>query len=451
MDFTKSSLWKDVQAITSKGRFSRKKISAVFHIAGVDYPAFRVDSIDIERDYRNNFGDVLMMQALIPKGTYAVRFYPNMDNIECTLTFMPSGQDGERQGYTTPPSIERFKVILVNPSTDAIDLNADREISEQAMNITGMATAQFQLFNKALYQLRGIGLGGIYRDCKADDVLKSLLTHHSLALKNIDSEDMPIGVEMVEATATATRKHVNIPQSIRLTQLAEYLQKECNGIYPAGVACYYQGRYWYVFPPFDTSRFNKTKRMLTVINVPAGVLPSTERSYMQDGNNIRIAATGKSKLTNQSDKVLTDAGSGVRFGNAEGMFDGFVDVENNVALASRGKNVTEYRSVDRPDGNYLAPVSSSKITSNNLEEMSRMAARDGVPFTLTWEHAVHDVLEPGMASRIYYLDNGLARYVDAVLLHAHYFHYTTEGAAATMHLCEATLTFFITRKQPIHD
>lgn len=451
MDFTQSSLWKDAQRVLANGRFSRRRITAVFHVDGVDYPAQKVEYVDIEKDYRHNFADVLILQITIGMGAYAMRFYPNMDKIECTLSFIPSGQDGERDGYTEKPRIERFKAIMLNPSTRAIDLNRSREISEKSLDLTEMATAQFQLINKAVDQLRGVMLGGIYRDCKADEVLVQSLTQHSLLVKNVDTDQMPKGVDIVEVTATVKRNHIPIPQGTKLTKLSDYLQSECNGIYASGVACYYQGNYWYVFPPFDTTRFNKTKRTLTVINAPAGTLPASERSYYKNGDHITILATGSSNLVNQSDRIISQTGSGLRFGNAEEFMENFVDVQDNVALASRGKNVTEYRAIDRPDGNYLVPVSKAKITSNNLQQMSDMAAKDGALFTVVWEHAVHDVLEPGMVTRIMYLDNGLARFVDAVLLKAHYYLYATPGPASFSHNTEATLTFFIQRKQPIHD
>lgn len=451
MDFTQSSLWKDAQKVLRNGSFSRRRITAVFHVDGVDYPAQKVEFVDIERDYRHNFSDVLILQATIGMGAYAMRFYPNMDKLECTLSFIPSGQDGEREGYVESPRIERFKAIMLNPSTRAIDLNNSREISEKSLDLTEMATGQFQLINKAVDQLRGVLLGGIYRDCKADEVLVQALTQHSMNVKNVDTDQMPKGVDIVDVTATVKRAHIPIRQGMRLTELPDYLQKECNGIYATGVACYYQGNYWYVFPPFDTSRFNKTKRTLTVINVPAGTLTANERSFYKNGDHTTILATGSSSLTNQSDKLISEAGSGLRFGNAGEFMEDFVDVQGNVALASRGKNVTEYRAIDRPDGNYLVPVSKDRITSNNLQQMSEMAARDGALFTVVWEHAIHDVLEPGMVTRIMYLDNGLARQIDAVLLKVHYYMYSTPGPASYSHNTEATLTFFIQRKQPIHD
>ncbi len=451
MDFTKSSLWKDTQRVINNGKYLKNKITADFYVAGELFKSIKVETVDISRDYHQQFADVVIIQALIGAGSYAIRFYPNLDNIECVLTFMPSGADGERQGYVDKPRVERYKAIMLNPSTRAIDLNRDREISEESLNLKELVTAQFQLINKVVDQLRGVIMGNVvFRDCKVDDILKHILTKHTKEVKNIDKEQIPIGIDMVPTNAIATREYTLVPP-IKVTELPEYLHRQCDGVYPTGIACYYQGNHWYVFPPYDVSRFNKTPNNLTVINIPAGVLRDIERSYLLDGPALTILATGDTKLSNDSDKTINQHGSGVRFANANEFMENFVDVKDNIALASRGKNVTEYSSINRPDNKHLSPVSKDRITSNNLYQMSQMALKDGALFTVTWQNAVHFQLYPGMPSRVMYLDNGLAKYIDAVLLKAHYFYYPSTGSAGNSYHCEASLTFFIQRKQRIHD
>jgi hypothetical protein len=277
--------------------------------------------------------------------------------------------------------------------------------------------------------MRMILVGGIYRNVLAIDVIKTVMTNEIKKIK-VDAKRLPKGIDIVPDTNPNKRDHVILPHGLKLVQLPEYVHRKCGGIYTSGFGYYYQNDHWYLYPCYDTTRFNKTNRKITIINVPPNKFPSIERTYRKNGNNIVILATGEVKYRDDSEVQQLNAGNGVRFAYANTFLQKYSNVGGNKAKVNRVDNNTEVISINRANGNNNIPLSNESITANSYEEYSKLARRQGSVIALVWENSLPELISPGMMVKIMYLNNGNIKEVYGVILKAH--HYVqTKGVGLT--------------------
>ncbi len=275
-----------------------------------------------------------------------------------------------------------------------------------------------------------------------------MLTKESATAK-VDKARKVKGVDMVTASNKKARDHIIIPHGLPLVSLPEYIQKRCGGIYSAGLGYYLFNDYWYIYPCFDVTRFNKAQKTLTVINVPSNRFPGIERTYRKDGNNLVIIATGEVKFRDDSNTQQLNSGNGVRFTDAGNLLKGFVKTAGNKTIASRASNNSEVISVERENGNNNVQLSDKAINSNPYVEYSKLARRQGSVISFVWENSNPILLFPGMPVRVMYLDGGDIKEVYGVSLKAHdYTHARDEGMVSKRYLTHTMLSVFV---KPIEE
>jgi len=444
MEFEHSSLYREVSAIlnssTKPVHFTWK---ADVHVGDETYGVLKVLSVDLVQDYENDFGDTIVLTASIPAGTYAKRIYPHQSNMDITLYRIPIGETSDTPNPEATPQSERYTATLIDKGNPLLEGNAPGMLSEETLNLTSIVEVQFQLVNKALEQLRMITVGGIFRGNTNEEVIKCLLTGESQALK-VEGARLPQGVDMVPASNQQKRDHVIIPQGTRLVDLPMYLHKNCGGVYNAGMGYYLQGDFWYVYPCYDVTRFNKSQRKLTVINVPPNKLPYVERTFRQDGNNLVVLATGEVRFRDDTDSRQLNEGNAIRFADANKIMDGFGDTKNNKTVLSRGANASEFMSTPRPNGNNNARLAPEQISANPFVQYSLLARRQGSLLSFAWENSRPEAIFPGMVTRVLYLQEGELRELDGVVLKVH--HYAAlrgNGLTATRYQTVSAISVFV--------
>ncbi|WP_233874790.1 hypothetical protein [Paraburkholderia adhaesiva] len=249
---------------------------------------------------------------------------------------------------------------------------------------------------------------------------------------------------MIASANQAVREHIVIPHGVRLVDVPQHIQKNCGGVYNAGMGYFLQGNQWYVYPSLDTTRFNSAPATLTVINVPSNKFAQVERTWRQSGTNLMVMATGSVKFRDPSNHAQLNLGNGVRFSDASKFMDGFVTVTDNRALASRGAINNEFIGTARPNGNNNVHVSRNPVNANALEEYSKLSRAMGSSITMEWENSDPDLIVPGMPAEVLSLQNEQIQTLTGVVIGAqHYTQMRGHGAGASRYVTTTHLNIFL--------
>jgi hypothetical protein len=447
MELEQSALYREVAAIITSGANPvHFHWSAVMHANGQDYAAQKVSDIDINRDYESNYSDQMKATLVFNAGDYWASIYPYSDSLEITLTKTPLGEVGDSTDLSQPVQTERYMAILDDKKGSPLLTNTGMNTPTQAtLNYTGFETVSVELVDKGLYQMNMRTTGGIFRATTNEKVLRAIMTTESQKVQ-VNQKQVCAGVNIVTTSNQNVRDHVVIPQGTPIVHVPMWLHEKCGGVYSAGMGYYYQNEMWYFYPCYDPIRSGTSAPSLTIINVPKNKFTGAERTYRQSGDNTVILATGDVKFRDQSNTAQLNKGNGVRFADASKIFDNFVTVKSNMAIASRGNINNEAITVARPNGLNNAQQTTRSINANPFIEYSNMAKRNGSVFALTWENSNPPLITPGMLCTVLYIDQENISQVQGVVLKVHH-HVRMQGQGMTSnrHVTDTGLSIFTQR------
>lgn len=391
----------------------------VLHMDGVDYPVMKLLNIDYDENPEENIATNVVVRFVMEAGTYYKRILPNDDRLEASI-YKYTLIDGTSQvNFEIPAEFERYTATIFDKSDAAVTANLADLVDEALLNITDIVEVQLQLLNKAVEQLRIMPVGGVYRNCTAEDLLVTCI-HKAYEQIEVTDDRMPIGVDITGVSNTEVQESFVIPHGTRLMDLPDYIQNHSGGVFNSAMGSFIKGEYWYLYPKYDTTRFGNTQRTLTIIRVPPNKMPGTERTYRISGDSIIIIATAEADKFNLSELRQLNAGNGTRFVSADNFLEDFTQTSDNRTLARRGARANEFVGQHRPTGIDYAPVSEDRITSNPYKHYSSIAGRQGNIFTLVWENSDMDLILPGMLVKILTLDGDDIVEYDGVLLRSYH-------------------------------
>ncbi len=446
MEIEQSALWREVQQIMEDGaKPVHELFTAQIFVGESAEPIIPsiVLSIDFNNNYLDNYAEDVQVTLAIGAGTYAKRIYPFQKSIDILLVSRPVGEISDAQDLERKSRSERYTATLIDTGNPIIEMSSRNTPSEEVLNLTDLYTVTFQLVNKSLEKIRMVTVGGNYHNVKGEDVVKMWLTKGSQSVK-VDQNRLLKGVDMIPASNQKVREHVIIPQGTKLVDLPHHVHFKCGGLYSSGLGYFLAGDYWFVYPCFDTTRFNEEGKTLTIINIPANRLPGIERTYREDGDNLVILSTGQVKFRDISNAEQLNAGNGVRFADADQLIDNFAASGDNKAIASRGATNSEFIGQERANGQNLVVMSQRPINANPFVEYSALARRQGSMISLVWENSNRQMLHPGMPVRIMYLDDDVIKTLYGTLMHNHaYVETRAPGLTARRHFTNTMLGVFV--------
>lgn len=406
-------------------------------------------SLDIERDYLNNFSDHTVLEVVLSGGVYAHEILPYKQELQVEIVRFPEGE-GNGDPSAMEVTVKTFRAILHTESDDAISASDAQSQTQAAKDLSELMNVEFQLMPMALEQIRLREVGGIYRNTVPGEVVRYNLNYVSDSLE-LDFEDAITGVDVVPFDNTEPHPNLIIPQGTKVQDLAAWVQDDGGGVYNTGIGCYLQDNHWYVWPEFNTRRFEETAQVLQIVNLPPKRYRGVERTWRLDGRQVFILSTGEVAHLDLSHHNRLNSGNAARHTHGDPMLANPNSFGKNFGQSTkdgkfvigRGDNNSEYVGSKRP--NYdVAPVSDARITNNAFAEASRLSKRLGAYITLTWEHSSPDHIYPGMPVRLMYLKEDEIQEVDGVVVKAHhYIHNPTPGPIAGRHISNTALTMFI--------
>lgn len=434
-----------IQTGGSKPVFFRYE--ATLHANGKDVKTMYVDYVDIYRNFINKRFDAMVIAVTMGEGTYQAMVAPYKANVELTLRKIPLVEGETNVDTTKPVYTTRYRATPLDGSSGALESNSILSDNPVAADTAGMKTVEFQLTDPVAERMRLFTFGGIFRRTKMADILRAVLGSVSQSASK-DALNGIRGVDVAESVTDKVRNHVIIPHSTPFVNIPEWIHVHCGGIFSTGLGWFYQNGIWYVYPPYDTKRFTKAAKTLTVVNLQADRYPNPEKSYRVAGDNVVILSTSKVVHKDNTEATLMNKGNGVRFADASAVMGGGVSVEGNKATFNKAKNASEFTFDQRESGLNMVLESDAKITSNVNLEYSKLAARNGAMLQCTWENANIDELIPGMPAKILYYELNEPRELHGVLIGVDAQAVAdTPGMAPKRYTTNAALTFFVERKR----
>lgn len=441
MDFHSSPLANDVDYVindptATTSYFIGAKISA----GGKTLDTLKVLSIDEVENYGSSCFTVTTMEAVVGLGSYVKEIYPMREDLEIVIY-------REDTSGRVPLRTDTYKAILLTQQNPEIESNKYQNISKDTLDISSVIEIQFQLISKVSEELRLSTTGGVYRQADIKSVLQYSLTE---VMEKIESEDStkPLGVDLIDGSNEEVYEQIVIPHGTNLMDVPGFLQNKSYGVYPTGLGHFFKNGFWYIYPLFDTDRFDNFRDSIDITLVPGTLFEMLDKTSKRTGSSVLILCAGERYLNNDPEQTQQQEGLGKRFSNPNSLIEKFADVlgQTNKAIISRGLNNTEFMDTSNTSELNNAPMADQSITSNSLKQMSEVASRKGQHFTANWRFSDPTIFFPGMTLRVKMLNNGVVEmFTGTIISTTHQTQLVGKGMTSYRYFCTTTMSAFISR------
>lgn len=431
-DIETTSLWGDIQdVIHSKSKQPISDYKVIVHTPKEDIEIWDLYSIESIRDFATKIGDSPKILFKMGLGDYTNRLYPYRENLEVTVKKIPLKGGGEVRDKDVQPSVIRYKGIFntkANPQVGGSDLEFQ---DPHSLNTQDIVDVMLELIDRSLEFLRIKTTGGAYIDKTYDEVIRGLLGGESLRVL-VDGKPCIDGLSIIPPDNREKQPQVIIPHGLRLSALPTFLQENLAGVYNRGIGTYFQNwegrRTWFVYPLYDTERFDKGDRRLVFYSVPQDKLPGMDRTYVVDGDAVKIVATAQRMYRDSAETNQMNAGSGFRVADARPFMKKPVKIEEDGPKADRGRLNHEAINKERDDGMNFAPYLNTGATSNPFALRSRIVANVMAQVDLVWENSEASLIYPGMPCKYVYMSQGKPISLKGTVLFVHEHTYKNDRA-----------------------
>lgn len=288
--------------------------------------------------------------------------------------------------------------------------SSDPSVGATGSSIGRMITISMQLVDRELPEYRLIKEGGVFYGMPIGDVLRGLMTQPLETLGN-----KVLGVDMVPADNAEPRYQSVIESDRPVMSLPEYIQSK-YGLYNNAIGWYLDRGTWYVYPLYDRTRFDRTRRVLTIVDVPQDVAVGNDNSFFQKGDTLVIFTSGGAGHSNQQERILNNHGNGFRYSRASTLIDRFRDVSEGISEVPADRNLVERILIDRPKGlNQIRDVE-GMFSDNPWSLASKISPGLGTIVNVKWASSDPYLLYPSMPVEYIYQQGSDVRIVRGCLL-----------------------------------
>lgn len=447
MNIQQSEIQREIAAVLADTAKSvTAKWDVVIHANGTDHVPIYVDLVETEHNFMSKWHSVQAIEVVLTLAQAEYHIVPNRSKLEVTLTktIMMEGPMPTVNVAASKSSF-RYSAKLYDNSSELLTGNNPALGTEEVAGRAAIKKLRIQLINPQLDHLLKQTVGGIFRQISGINLCRLLLVEYSRT-DVMDTATYIKGAQLAPNYSEKVMEHIEIPHLTPVVDVPDIIHRNCGGIYPAGFKHYLWGQHWYLFSPYDVKAYDKSKRTLTVVNVPANRLKDVERTYRVTDTQVIVLATGDMTHNDQTEQNQLNIGNGVRFVNADLITEGFITVEDNRATVNKAQTVNEFIIAERPDKLNKISESRRRITSAAYLEYGELAERMGFVIQIVWEHSDHGLLYPGMPVKFMYTQNNVAEQLMGILIGCHTFHMPiTSNIRATKLVAKTALTIFLQR------
>lgn len=389
------------------------KWEVVVHCGNEDIKPIYVDEINWSRNYTLGLSEEMQVSVMMGEGDFNYVVFPNKQNLEISLRRIPLAAVAEfLKNENTQINIVRAKAQLYDTHSGLVEGSKPGVNDRQTANRMNLIPVKFQVIDVLTDYLRKISIGGTFHEGTGADMIHALLGQFS-SDSAVPAGGGFKGVDIAPNYNPKVFQNVIVPDHTPLLNIPAIIDIECGGIYSTGFWYHYQNGYWYVYPIYDTDRYNKTARTLNIINIPENRYPEPEKSYRISGDDLIVLATGQTMQIDTSEREQLTKGNATRFVNPEALFDEYMSVEGNKVTASRAKVLSEVTLDPRADNRNFTTLSETPITAKAFREYSKLAFRSGTVIQAVWENSDPELIYPGMPVKYTFL-NGANQIEDMI-------------------------------------
>lgn len=401
MAIDSTQLYEEVRNITEKGQgLAHYQLEARVLIDRTWFDLSRLLSLSIERDYEDSYGDVVVLTCDMGLGDYAYRIYPNRDGLRVELTVTPLYENTAIQRSDASRRARRYRAILMNQENPGVESTSPQVGAIEDLNRTRLQTVDFQLVDDVLHQVRMMTVGDLYRRMTPMAVLQTVLSDTTTLLDR-NNRQVISGVTVQDGYNKTVREHIPLDHGMALKEVPSFLQNEAGGVYATGLGCYLQDGQWQVFPLYDTQRFDRTDKTLTIISVPPNRYYGGERTYRRTRDGVVIVTAGGNKVNDPGLAEQLNKGNAVRFMDSRRLLDDTTQPDGNKARMPRQENLFEFQGPALEGGYTNAQWAEGRSGSSPFQHYTEMARRNGRYVMLEWQHGDAALLYPGMPVKMY--------------------------------------------------
>lgn len=447
-----SPIWMDVRNIIDSGvKPVRFEYRGQIHTEKQDFTVLKILSIDNVRDYANNVGEHIQVKFKIPLGDYLSKLYPFRTNLEMSIKRTELADGGTQRQPNSKIQLRRYKAVFSADKNPVLTGSQYEQYDTESLNNMQILDVTLDLLDRSLEVLRikTVSTGG-FTGLTPKRLIMSVLGGESGKVL-IDGNPSADGVDIVEPDNSDVQDSLVVKNGVLVTSFPTFIHEQKCGVYTAGIGTflqYYGGKnLWFVYPLFNTKRFNTTKGNKAVIYaVPEEKFPTLDRSYFLDGQVLKIVATSSRRYTDSADVDFMNKGSGFRMADARAYMAKPVTVTKDGPKADRTRLNHEVVLEDREDGLNYAPVRPGGPSSNPFVEYSRILGMQLAKVDLVWENSDPELLYPGMPCSYTYLDNNKPIELKGTIVFAHTLTVLQDtGIAGNLYRNKTTLTMMVTQ------
>lgn len=393
----------EVSEISSKGK-SRTAFYAEATITSSKgtFKAMNVTGLNRYRDYIDDYTQSLIVTLNAKLDDYEKLIHSDTSAITLSFTMYEIGfTSAFSLGSLMNPKQFTYKAKLLEVDSAQISQNNPMSNNPSIGNLT-FREFNLQLLEPCFESVSIRTVGGVFRKTNGVDLIKTLLTNFSTD-DEVDAITSVRGVDIVDGYSENLTEQIIIPHMTPLTKAINIVNNNCGGLYPTGFSYFLQNNLWYIFPPYDLTRFNKTNRTLTVVNLPKDRLPGIEKTYFNSSTKLIVLSTRDTQIVDNREAKTFNEGSSIRFVDAGKLYDSFGTVEDNKFLVKSSDNVNEVTLGVRADNMNVLRATEIRMTSNKNNELTKLAKSKGFYMQVTWENSDDSLIHPGMPSKVLFL------------------------------------------------
>lgn len=378
----------------------------------------RLDFLNLHRDYGGGaLGDVRQIEFLMLLGEYTYNLLPYRDNIWVDISDLPLAEGTSERNWERKTVTKRYKAILDLQSDDNMVLTNKNAAmaSQQQMDTIGMKRVVITLIDEVCYKLMMTSVGTTLRQMTTIDMLVWIHKHYfNQVFANTSKRILSENVWRQDSNPDIQHQ-IAFPDGLLLKDVGRFLQNDEVGVYPTGLGRYIQDDQFYVYPLFDVTRYQKSARVLNIINIPNDRFQGAERTYLVGAKSVTILVTGTVHSEDQSTGIKIQEGNGIRFGDATRLLTQGLTKDNRLLL-DRATNLFEAAGEALAEGVNNIRWAAERYSSNPYKYYTTMAQRRGQKADVQWVRGNANILEPGMPVKYQTLDGETVRTYHGTLL-----------------------------------
>lgn len=445
INFEDTPIWNEVQDLLAEKKHRQLyDYTGIAHTEKEDFAVWDMYWMENLRDFLHELAETATIRFRIGLGDYVKRLYPYRANLEFTVRQVPLKGNGTTPDASQPTTVVRYKALFNPQQNPPVAAGEMENHKYDDLNKSDVVEVQLQLVDRAAEPLRIKQTGGVFQKVKPEQVVRNVLGGESLKVL-VDGKPSIDGLDLVTPDNLEVIPNLIIPDGTNITSIPTMLQEKVGGLYNGGIGTFlhkFDGKkMWFVFPPYDYTRFDKKGPKAIFYGIPQEKLPQIDNTYRMDGKVLKVLLTANRRYVDSGEINQMNQGSGYRFADARAFMKKPVKITATGIEASRVHLNHEVAMSSRADGLNYAPMDKTGPSSNPYTYRAAAIARTLGQLDAVWENSDKNLIYPGMPCQYVFMSGDKVITLRGCVLFVHAFATRVEkyNASAFREVCRITI------------